>query len=113
MMMRRLFKTDGVSLKEVKMFTLGLMAISYGLKLFGQNKESQKQKDTEDQTAKEEQDAINAKNSELHQESLQPAMIQVRQQQEQINQQISNANSPYTNAINFSTLGGLKGKLGA
>jgi hypothetical protein len=94
------------------MFSLALMAISYGIKDYSSAQSAKKQKDALAETAEQEQDAINAKNKELRQEQLQPAMVQVIQQQEQINQRIANAASPYTNAINFSTLGGLKGSLG-
>ena len=94
------------------MGAVGLGAAGSLFGLINANKQAKAEQSALNTLAKQEQDQIDQRDKEIKQESLQPAMIAVRQQQEKINQNISTANSPYATAINYSTLGGLKGKLG-
>ena len=62
--------------------------------------------------AQSEKDLIKKQNDQLAAEQAQPAQIETRDIQEQMNQQLQKINSPFSNPLAISTMAGLKGKLG-
>ncbi|MGH2612053.1 MAG: hypothetical protein ACRDFB_03265 [Rhabdochlamydiaceae bacterium] len=99
-------------------FGVGASILGSGFDLFDSiSAQDQFSEETQQQQALETQE-INAEKAEIGKEKdmeqeqqEQPTLIQAKAQQEKNLQQISNKNSTYANPVNYSTMGGLKGKL--